>query len=377
MNEPSQFGVDDDSGFAPTQLAAHDPHWATPADSMMSLPFDEAEFATIAEPHLAPESAAQPTLSHIGRYALKRVLAEGDFGSVHEAWDPLLSRRVVIKTLDLMAETAAGATLDALFLNEARAAAGLAHPYIVTIFDAGLSAAGVYIAMERLRGKDLRQALLLGWKPKPALAAQLVRRVAGALAYAHARGVVHCDIKPANIFLTRRAKPKVLDFGIARIAHRALAPAVQGLIAGTPHYLAPEQIEGGVVDARTDIYALGVVLYELLAGRKAFPGSSLAEISSAVLAGAARPLAELRPDLPPGLVAVVERAMARHSEQRYARAADMALDLRHWHHAWARELQAAAARRAPWAAALGGAWGAVATVLKRLRPPRPRLPPDY
>jgi serine/threonine protein kinase len=190
---------------------------------------------------------------------------------VHEAWDPLLSRTVAVKTLQFNVDTRlARVSLDGLFLNEARAVAGLSHPNIVTVHDAGLSAHGVYIAMERLHGRDLRQALAQGWRPTPWQAAQLVRRVADALAYAHAHGVVHCDIKPANIFLSKRDKPKVLDFGIARVAHGAALPALDGLVAGSPHYLAPEQLQGGTVDARTDIHALGVVFYELLTGRKAF-----------------------------------------------------------------------------------------------------------
>jgi hypothetical protein len=157
------------------------------------------------EPAAADDLAGAPTLEHIGRYALKRKLGEGGLGTVYEAWDPLLSRTVAVKTLQFDLSAPQRLALDRLFLNEARAVAGLNHPHIVTVHDAGLSAHGVYIAMERLRGRDLRQAIAGGWRPTPTQAAQLVRRVADALAYAHARGVVHCDIKPANIFLTRKS----------------------------------------------------------------------------------------------------------------------------------------------------------------------------
>jgi serine/threonine-protein kinase len=294
----------------------------------------------------AGQGAAAPTLQHIGRYALKALLGQGGLGRVHEAWDPLLSRTVAVKTLQFDLDVPTRVSLDGLFLNEARAVAGLSHPYIVTVYDAGLSAHGVYIAMERLRGRDLRQALAGGWQPTPAQAALLVRRVADALAYAHARGVVHCDIKPANIFLNKRGKPKVLDFGIARVAHgvaQGRAAGAEAAIAGeagaapagdavmgSPHYLAPEQLSGGVVDGRTDVYALGVVFHELLSGRKAFAGQSLAQITHAVLHHTPAPAHELQAAVPAALSAIAARAMARQPEDRYASAAEMAAALREW-----------------------------------------------
>lgn len=280
-------------------------------------------------PPEAVDLAAQPTLSHIGRYALKQRLAEGGLGAVFEAWDPLLSRTVAVKTLQFNVDTPSRLSLDGLFLNEARTAAGLNHRYIVTVHDAGLSAHGVYIAMERLYGRDLRDALAQGWRPGAERATLLVRRVADALAYAHARDVVHCDIKPANIFLTRRYRPKVLDFGIARAAGVA-SPALEGLLAGSPHYLAPEQLQGGDVDARADIYALGVVFYELLAGRKAFDGRSLDEITDAVLRGDAPAPALLRPEVPAALSAIAMKAMAREPGERFQSAADLSQALRAW-----------------------------------------------
>jgi serine/threonine-protein kinase len=279
-------------------------------------------------PELPPEQ--RPTLAHIGRYALKGPLGEGGLGQVHEAWDPLLSRLVAVKTLQFETDPRERVALDGLFLNEARAVASLNHPHIVTIFDAGLSARGVYIAMERLRGRDLRQALSAGWKPTPAQAALLVRRVADALAYAHARGVVHCDIKPANIFLDKRDKPKVLDFGIARVAHGRSNAHLDGFVLGSPHYLAPEQLQGGEVDARTDIHALGVVFYELLAGRRAFTGDSVEQISTAILTLHPAPAHEVRPEVPKALSAIAAKAMAREPGDRHPSALALALELRRW-----------------------------------------------
>jgi serine/threonine-protein kinase len=288
------------------------------ADSDIGLDIT-AESANVAE---------QPTLSHIGRYALKSLLGEGGLGRVYEAWDPLLSRTVAVKTLQFDLDMPSRIGLDRLLLNEARAAGSLTHAHIVTVHDAGLSAHGVYIAMERLRGRDLRQAIAEGWRPTPAAAAQIVRRVADALAYAHARGIVHCDIKPGNIFLTRKDKPKVLDFGIARAAHASTLPAGETIVAGSPHYLAPEQLQGGPVDARTDVYALGVVLYEMLTGRKAFTGESLEQIHAEVLSGTPPTVHELRPDVPEALSAVVARAMQRDPQQRPASASEFSQSLR-------------------------------------------------
>ncbi|MDP2008232.1 MAG: serine/threonine-protein kinase [Rubrivivax sp.] len=298
-----------------------------PSDMGSDLPSD---LGNDSQPAPEADVEQQPTLSHIGRYALKGLLGAGGLGQVHEAWDPLLSRSVAVKTLQFAEAAPERVSLDGLFLNEARAAAGLSHPHIVTIHDAGLSAQGVYIAMERLHGCDLRQRLGAGWQPTPGEAAQLVRRVADALAYAHAQGVVHCDIKPANIFLTKRDKPKVLDFGIARVAHSAAPPALEGAVAGSPHYLAPEQLRGGTVDARTDVHALGVVFYELLTLRKAYTGDSVEQITTAVLTNHPAPAHEVKSGVPRTLSNIAARAMARDPAQRYQSAGEMAHELRRW-----------------------------------------------
>src|SRR6195952_3015357 len=269
------------------------------------------------------------SIGHVGRYALKTILGKGGLGTVYAAWDPLLSRTVALKTLNIDDDPAPLESVDALFLNEARAAAGLSHPHIVTVFDAGPSDTGVYIAMERLQGQDLRPLLQQGVRPGPIEAAQVVRRVADALAYAHRKGVVHCDIKPANIFMTGRMHPKVLDFGIARVAHRDV-PALEGVAAGSPFYLAPEQMDGRSVDRRSDVYSLGVVLYELLVGKKPFEGKSLEEITTAVKTAEVEPAHRVSPKIPLGLSVIAGRAMARDPDQRYPSARHLSMELRHW-----------------------------------------------
>jgi serine/threonine-protein kinase len=271
----------------------------------------------------------RPVIGHVGRYALKAVLGEGGLGTVYAAWDPLLSRAVAVKTLRLHADTQALGTLDDLILNEARAAARLSHPHIVTVFDAGPSDQGIYIAMEPLRGRDLRHMLHEGWRPSPIEAAQIVRRVADALAYAHGKGVVHCDIKPANIFMVGKRSPKVLDFGIARVAHRE-TPSVEGPVAGSPYYLAPEQLRGAAIDRRCDVYSLGVVLYELLTGQRPFTGPKLEQIHDAVL-HAPTPLArQANPKVPAALSAIAARAMSREPSARFPSARHLSMELRQW-----------------------------------------------
>jgi eukaryotic-like serine/threonine-protein kinase len=308
-----------------------------PASSTSGPPSDLGNDSLPADAPTDTQVEQQPTLSHVGRYALKGSLGLGGLGQVHEAWDPLLSRTVAVKTLQFDIDAPTRDALDGLFLNEARASARLSHPNIVTVHDAGLSERGVYIAMERLHGCDMRQRLASGWRPTPSEAAQLVRRVADALAYAHTSGVVHCDIKPANIFLNKRDRPKVLDFGIARVTRNKalMAPlaglaSLDGVVAGSPHYLAPEQLQGGTVDARTDIHGLGVVLYELLTLRKAFEGRNLLQITAAALASDPRPAHELRVGVPKALSAIASKAMARDPAQRYVSAAEMAHELRRW-----------------------------------------------
>lgn len=293
---------------------------------------DSVPVADLALPNLntTDSNGEGLTIGHIGRYALKQQLGEGGLGTVHSAYDPILSRTIAVKTLHLNVAEGDRAALDALFLNEARAAAGLNHPNIVTVYDAGLSEQGVYIAMERLRGRDLRQLLNNGWHPDIVQTAQIVRRVADALAYAHSKGVIHCDIKPANIFMVGRTLPKVVDFGIARVANGQVISALEGVVAGSPHYLAPEQLRGETVDRRCDVYSLGVVMYELLTHRKAFNGETLAEIVNAVQNSAPPPAHELRPGVPVTLSKIAARAMAQDPTQRFRSARQLSQELRQW-----------------------------------------------
>jgi hypothetical protein len=326
---------------------------STPTQPAVTLPYEEEadrlleDQDTIAETRPLPEPdpvdvkasrpEALPTIGHIGRYALKYVIGEGGLGTVYAAHDPLLSRLIAIKTLHVDLPLADREQFNKLFLNEAKAAGSLNHPHIVTMYDAGTSEHGTYIAMEMLRGKDLRQLLAMGWKPTPAQAALIVRRVADALSYAHHKGVIHRDIKPANIFMVGRTQPRVLDFGIARIRQaESLAQRddpqsrFQEIVGGSPYYMAPEQVERKAVDRRVDVYALGVVLYELLVYKRAFSGNSLDEIADAVLSKPVPLAHELNPEVPRVLSEIAARAMHRDPDQRTRSPRRMAAELREW-----------------------------------------------
>jgi serine/threonine protein kinase len=281
----------------------------------------------------APGQSDEPvaTIGHIGRYALKHKLGEGGIGTVYAAHDPLLSRLIAVKTLHVEVEDSERESFNALFLNEARAAGGLSHPHIVTVFDAGISDNRAYIAMELLKGRDLRQLREEGWRATPPQAVLVVRRVADALGYAHSKGVVHRDIKPANIFMVGRTQPRVLDFGIARVAHRHDGHSINGdIVAGSPYYMAPEQARNEPVDRRADVFSLGVVLYELLTNEKPFKGSTLEEITTAVLKHDPMPVHLVDPSVPEALSEITAKAIAKNPEHRYRSARAFSRELRHW-----------------------------------------------
>ena len=315
-----------DSEPAPAPSLPSDPAlWGE--DDMNAMRGPAAAFST-----QTPDPADQrhPTIGHIGRYALKHRLGEGGLGTVYAAHDPLLSRLIAVKTLNVEIEESERGAFNSMFLNEARAAGGLNHTHIVTVFDAGVSDNRAYIAMELLKGRDLRQLRQEGWRATPAQAALIVRRVADALGYAHSKGVVHRDVKPANIFMIGRTQPKVLDFGIARIAHRHDMHTDAELAAGSPYYMAPEQARQEPVDRRADVFSLGVVLYEMLTDVKPFTGATLDEITESVLNHEPPLASAVEPSVPVALAEIAAKALAKNPEHRYRSARAFSRDLRHW-----------------------------------------------
>ncbi|HRK57395.1 MAG TPA: serine/threonine-protein kinase, partial [Burkholderiaceae bacterium] len=259
----------------------------------------------------------------IGRFFIRGEIGRGSNGVVYAAHDPILDREVAIKAIPLSHDIAYRVQVEANFINEAKAAARLNHPNIVTVFDAGKSDHLAYIAMERLRGEDLHDVIARGERMGWRQVTHLMTRVADAVHFAHKRGLIHRDIKPSNIFLLRDGKPKVLDFGVAVMTMGPARGAHQRQLIGTPNYMSPEQARGERIDARTDVFSLGAILYELLSGVRAFDGNHIDSILAEVISGDPVPLNLLRPDLPQALVGVVTRALEKDPDVRYQTAGEL------------------------------------------------------
>ncbi|MCW8307682.1 serine/threonine-protein kinase [Acidiphilium sp. PA] len=262
----------------------------------------------------------------LGKYDVVRPLGRGAMGVVFEGFDPIITRRVAIKTvrLDRIDETE-GAEDLLRFKREAQAAGRLTHPNIVGVYDYGETDTLAYIVMEFVEGDTLKLLLDRGDRFTPPDAVAMMESLLAGIAYSHDNGVIHRDIKPANVMITRDGRVKLADFGVARIESSSLTQA--GTMIGTPSYMSPEQFMGQTIDARTDIYSAGVLLYQLLTGEKPFEGSVTA-IMHKVLNTEPPPPSALSVSVAPALDAVVRRAMAKRPEDRFAGARDFAQALR-------------------------------------------------
>jgi serine/threonine-protein kinase len=262
----------------------------------------------------------------LGRYRLLAELGRGAMGVVYRAEDPMLSRTVAIKTINMVADPAERAEYEKRFYQEAKAAGGLSHPNVVTIYDIGHAGDVVYMAMEYVEGTELRNLLNRG-RIDAAVAVDIVAQVAEGLAYAHARGIVHRDVKPANIMVPRDGPAKIMDFGIARM--RASDVKTQtGMLLGSPKYMAPEQLLGGQVDPRCDIFSLGVVLYEALTGAPPFSGADITQVMYQIVHADPPPPSALNSRVPPMLDLIAAKALAKDPAARYPDARELAADLR-------------------------------------------------
>ncbi len=265
----------------------------------------------------------------LGRYQIEKELGKGAMGAVYLGRDPKINRVVAIKTMALAQEFDEDELADVKqrFFREAETAGRLNHPHIVTMYDAGEEHDLAYIAMEFLKGKDLVQYT----KPDNLLplpkVVSIVARVAEALDYAHSNNVVHRDVKPANIMYEPESdQVKVTDFGIARITDSSRTKT--GMVLGTPSYMSPEQLAGKKIDGRSDLFSLGVMLYQMCSGQLPFAGESMAQLMFKIANDAHRDIATVRPELPVGLVAVIDKALVKDVALRYQRGAEMAADLK-------------------------------------------------
>ncbi len=258
-----------------------------------------------------------------GRYMIVRKLGAGGMADVYLAEDQELGRRVAIKILN--DRHAADEQFVERFRREAKNAAGLSHPNIVQIYDRGTAEGTYYIAMEYLDGRSLKE-LIVGRGPAPIkLAIEYTREILAAVGFAHRNGIVHRDIKPHNVLCGPEGRLKVTDFGIARSGASQMTEV--GSIIGTAQYLSPEQARGAPVDQSSDLYSVGVVLYELLTGQVPFTGDTPLEIAMKHLSTIPRPPSELREDVPHDLDLVVLRALAKEPTDRYQSAEEMDADL--------------------------------------------------
>jgi len=258
------------------------------------------------------------TPEKIGKYQIVGKLGQGAMGEVFRAHDPVLNRDVAVKRIS--AGLDADETVRKRFLREAQAVALLSHPHIITVYELGFEADQAFMAMELLEGKDLKQ-LIASRKMTLDEKLSVMEQICEGLAFAHARDIVHRDLKPANIHVLPGDKVKIMDFGLARMAGSDMTST--GTVMGTPHYMSPEQVRGQKADARSDVFALGCICYELLSGRKPFDAESMHGVLFKVMQEEPAPLAEVAPGLPPVLVELIEHALAKEPADRYQNAGEL------------------------------------------------------
>jgi serine/threonine-protein kinase len=279
---------------------------------------------------LESEQGAEPGPEMLGVYELRRKLGEGGYGEVWKAWDPRLRRPVALKRLK-----SADPDERRRFLNEARLAAGLSHPHVAPVHEVGECDGEPYLAMKMVHGETLRNLVEKNSEARdPRTLAALVRDASRGVAAAHERSIVHCDLKPENLLVERREDGKgwhvyVTDFGLAKRTRPGEGATLSGAV-GTPSYMAPEQVAGTRVDARTDVYALGATLYALLVRRPPFLGETAPQVLRAILEADPVPLRKLSPALDRDLETIVHKCLAKEPARRYASAHDFADELDRW-----------------------------------------------
>ena len=263
----------------------------------------------------------------LGRYKILSIIGQGAMGVVYKAVDPMIDRTVAIKTVNLNLTRDEIEEFEARFQQEIKAAGRLNHPNIVTIHDVGRNENIAYMAMEFLDGKELKDILAEGETvPVVATMVDWIAQIAQGLGFAHENDIIHRDVKPSNIMIVRGGYAKITDFGIARMPSSAVK-TMTGLILGSPRYMSPEQVIGKTLDHRTDIFSLGVVLYEALTGIPPFDGDNVNAIMYATVNTAPPPASSTNDKVPAMLDLVIAKALAKSAEERYQTMRELADDL--------------------------------------------------
>ena len=267
------------------------------------------------------------SLQTVGRYEITGELGRGAMGVVYKALDPTIGRTVALKTMRLDVHGLDAQEMVRRFQNEARAAGVLNHPNIVTIYDAGEEDGIFYIAMEFIEGTTLHEVLTEQRVLATDEAVRLTRQICRGLDYAHSNGIVHRDIKPANIMITANGTVKIMDFGIAKSGGQVTNT---GQVLGTPNYMSPEQVKGRPLDGRSDLFSLGVILYEMMTGEKPFVGQNVTTIIYKIVNETPITPRDLDVTVHPGLNAIVTKALAKAPDDRYQTGADLVRDLENY-----------------------------------------------
>jgi len=321
IEEPSCMRRGDPFCSFVIRCATHDTH--APDESLA----ETADFARVGEPMHVALTADEPTPTSIGGYTIVRLLGQGAVGRVYLARDEKLNRDVAIKVLQ--PAKARDPVAKQRFLRESRAAAAIEHPHVMAVYQVGEEQGLPYIVMQRLVGRTLKQARQAEGRLPLAEVLRIGRETAEGLAAAHRQGLVHRDIKPDNIFLQEPCgQVRIIDFGLARTGMDDDADVtLAGSIVGTPAYMSPERIEGRELDVQSDLFGLGVMLYEMLAGRLPFEGNSIVSMLAAISRGNPPDLRSLVPEVPEPLARLVMRLLAHDKANRPADAATVAAEL--------------------------------------------------
>lgn len=277
---------------------------------------------SVPEP-ITPSPELQTADGNLGRYELQGILGKGAMGLVYRGVDPVINRTVALKTirLDFLTDPAEIAEMKERLFLEAQAAGKLSHPNIVVIYDVGEEASVQYIAMEYLEGQTLEDMIKHKVNFNFKILAKMIYQICDALQYAHDQGIVHRDIKPANIMVLPDYSIKVMDFGIARIESSSMTKT--GVAMGTPNYISPEQLSGGKVDGRSDLFSLGVMFYEMMLGQRPFAGENLTALIYSIMNKEPEVPSKINPRIPPLFDMMIQRALQKDPANRYQKARDM------------------------------------------------------